>query len=715
MSMLTFAELDALASVEGSPASRRARSVTSDQHYRLLFESNPLPMWVYDLETLGFLDVNDAACRKYGYAREEFLALTIRDIRPRADVAAVEASVRTTESHEIGSGLWRHRLRDGRLIRVEITSHELVYAGRPARFVCPVDVTQRLAAEEALSQREAGLRQAQAMARMGHFIVREGGEVESRSDSLSVITGLPIDRVPHTTRAWMQLVHPDDREHFRRHCHDALVRSERQEMSYRVSHAQGQWVAIRQVIEPMACVAPDGTRRWFSTLQDVTEQLQKDERLAYLTDHDALTGLPNDARLLDRLRQEIAIAQAGGQRLALALLDIERFKGINDALGREAGDEVLRELARRLCTAAGGQARVARVGPNHFAFIVLGSKGESEVLRAAEAVFERCFEPVFSAAGQQLRLSARVGIAVHPADGDEAGALFSNAEAAVRKAKAGGERMLFYNHLMTEAVAEKLALENQLRQALENDEFVLHYQPKVDLDTRRVLGLEALIRWNSPRLGLVPPAKFIPLMEETGLILDVGRWALRQAAADHRRWADAGQPAPRIAVNVSAVQVRQADFVASVQSALAQGAGEPGIDIELTESLVMEDVQSTIGKLQALRALGVEIAIDDFGTGYSSLAYLTRLPVQTLKIDRSFVATMLDHRDGMTLVSSMVSLAHALRLKIVAEGVETEEQARTLHLLRCDQMQGYLFSRPLPFDAVTALLAGRPGPAGAAS
>ena len=707
MSMLSLAEMQPLSSVQGGPAlpgPRPGSGVTNDQHYRLLFESNPLPMWVYDLETLGFLDVNDAACRKYGYTRAEFLALTIRDIRPPADVAAVEDSVRTTPSHAIGSSLWRHRLRDGRLIRVEVTSHELVYAGRRARFVCPIDVTQRLAAEEALGQREAGLRQAQAMARLGHFIVREGGAVESRSESLSAITGLHGERMPATTRAWMQLVHPDDREHFRRVCHEALRLGDRHEMSYRVAHADGRWVAIRQVIEPMAGTGVDGARRWFSTLQDVTEQLQKDERLVYLAAHDPLTGLANDTLLRERLRQEIAIARAGGQRLALVMMDIERFKGINDALGREAGDEVLRELARRLRAAAGGEACVARVGPNHFAFLVPGAKGESDVLRAAEAVSACCFGPVFVVAGEQLRLSARMGIALHPADGAEAELLFRNAEAAVRKAKAGGERALFYNHLMTEAVAEKLALENQLRQALENDEFVLHYQPKVDLDTRRVLGLEALIRWNSPRLGLVPPARFIPLMEETGLILEVGPWALRQAAADRRRWVDAGQPAPRIAVNVSAVQVRRPDFVATVQAALARGARDPGIDIELTESLVMEDVESSIGKLQALRALGVEIAIDDFGTGYSSLAYLTRLPVQTLKIDRSFVATMLDQRDGLTLVSSMISLAHALRLKIVAEGVETEEQARTLHLLRCDQMQGYLFSRPLPFEAVSALL-----------
>ncbi|MBI2315541.1 MAG: EAL domain-containing protein [Betaproteobacteria bacterium] len=262
---------------------------------------------------------------------------------------------------------------------------------------------------------------------------------------------------------------------------------------------------------------------------------------------------------------------------------------------------------------------------------------------------------------------------------------------------------------MNERVAEKLALENRLRQALEKEEFTLHYQPKEDLESKRIVGLEALIRWRSPELGLVSPLDFVPMMEETGLILGVGAWALQWAALDYERLRRQYAAAPRIAVNVSPIQLRQRDFVEVVRKAVAPGAAPPGIDLEITEGLLMENIQGNVEKLRAVRDLGMSIAIDDFGTGYSSLAYLAKLPVQTLKIDRSFIVSMLDDPDAMALVSTIISLAHALRLKVVAEGVDSIEQAKVLRLLRCDQMQGHLVSKPLAWDDLGAFLASRSG------
>jgi EAL domain-containing protein (putative c-di-GMP-specific phosphodiesterase class I) len=293
---------------------------------------------------------------------------------------------------------------------------------------------------------------------------------------------------------------------------------------------------------------------------------------------------------------------------------------------------------------------------------------------------------------------------MYPGDGDHAEALFANAEAALKKAKATGERYLFFAPAMTARIHENLSLENKLREALEKEEFVLHYQPKVDLENRGIVGVEALIRWQSPELGLVPPMKFIPLLEETGLILQVGSWALRRAALDHRTWAEQGLKAPRVAVNVSPIQLRQRDFVRDVEHAIMEGIAPVGIDLEITESLIMQDIHATIEKLVLLRKLGVQVAIDDFGTGYSSLSYLAKLPVETLKIDRSFVITMLEDPNTTTLVHTMITLAHSFHLKVVAEGVESEEQANMLRLLGCDQMQGYLFSKPLPVEALIALL-----------
>jgi EAL domain-containing protein (putative c-di-GMP-specific phosphodiesterase class I) len=256
---------------------------------------------------------------------------------------------------------------------------------------------------------------------------------------------------------------------------------------------------------------------------------------------------------------------------------------------------------------------------------------------------------------------------------------------------------------MNEAVAGNLTMENQLRHALENQEFVLQYQPKVSLDTGKLVGAEALIRWNDPRTGLVPPGRFIPILEETGLIHEVGRWALRKAIAEYLRWRAAGLPAVRIAVNVSPLQLRNRGFIAEIQQAIGiDPAAAAGLELEITESLIMEDVKHSIATLQAIRAMGVTIAIDDFGTGFSSLSYLAKLPVDTLKIDRSFVIDMTAGPDGLALVSTVINLAHSLKLKVVAEGVETEEQSRLLRLMRCDEMQGFLFSKAVPGDEFQA-------------
>jgi len=298
-----------------------------------------------------------------------------------------------------------------------------------------------------------------------------------------------------------------------------------------------------------------------------------------------------------------------------------------------------------------------------------------------------------------------------PSDGADADALLRNAEAALKNAKASDEWCMFYTHSMNERVAERLTLENQLRQALDQGEFVLHYQPKVNLVNGKLTSAEALIRWNDPRTGLVPPGRFIPVLEDTGLIYEVGRWALRKAIEDYLRWRAAGLTAVRIAVNVSPLQLRNRGFIAEIRQAIGIDAhAAAGLELELTESLIMEDVKHSIASLQAIRAMSVSIAIDDFGTGFSSLSYLAKLPVDALKIDRSFVIDMTGAPEGLALVSTIISLAHSLKLKVVAEGVETEEQSRLLRLLNCDEMQGFLFSKPVPGEIFeTRYLTAPPG------
>jgi len=433
------------------------------------------------------------------------------------------------------------------------------------------------------------------------------------------------------------------------------------------------------------------------------EHIESVEKVRYLAYYDSLTGLANRTLFLERLAQYVSTASREQHQLALVIVNIERFKTINDTFGRQAGDELLKQVVGRLLGLAVDPSRVARVGADHFAVVVPDLKHGESLVRALEQGSRSIDGEPYSVTGTELRISTRSGVALFPSDGDDADTLFRNAEAALKKSSSG-DRYLFYTKQMTERIAEKVALENKLRQALENDEFVLYYQPKVDTDTRRVVSAEALIRWRSPELGLVPPLEFIPLLEETGLILQVGSWALKRASLDHRDWVERALRAPRIAVNVSPIQLRQRDFVDVLKQAIVGGVTPPGIDLEITESLAMEDIQANIEKLTSLRRLGVNIAIDDFGTGYSSLAYLAKLPVQSLKIDRSFIIAMVDDPDTMTLVSTIISLAHSLRLKVVAEGVDSEDQAKALRRLRCDEMQGYLFSRPLPLKELTALL-----------
>ena len=428
----------------------------------------------------------------------------------------------------------------------------------------------------------------------------------------------------------------------------------------------------------------------------------KQEKLNYLAFYDPLTGLPNRTLFMERLTQALAAERRGNGSIALVLIDLERFKAINDTLGQAVGDRMLQEAGRRLQEAAGDIHQVARLGGNLFALMFPNIAGAEEVARRIEQKSANIFGVPYQIDRHEIRISAKAGIAVFPEDGADADVLFRNAEAALKRAKETGERYLFYAPQINARVSEQVELENRLRKAVENRELFLHYQPKVDLATRKIVGLEALMRWRGPDGLLVSPARFIPILEETGLILEAGRLALEIAAGVYRGWKAQGLVASRISVNVSALQIRHKGFVDDVRSVI--DGVESGVDLEITESLLMQDVDASIRKLTAVREAGPHIALDDFGTGHSSLAYLSRLPIDTVKIDRSFVHGMVDKVEDTSIVTAIISLAQALGLNVVAEGVETEEQARLLHLLRCDQMQGYLFSRPVDKDKVETLL-----------
>ena len=433
--------------------------------------------------------------------------------------------------------------------------------------------------------------------------------------------------------------------------------------------------------------------------------LEQKARIDYLAYHDSLTDLPNRSLFIDRLGQALLAARREKRFAAAAFLDVERFRMVNETFGRRAGDDLLREIAERLRKAARDQDTVARVGADHFAIALPGLDHPGDTIHwLIDRLGEAFFQPVVID-GVELRVTMKAGIAVFPTDGETTESLCANAETALNHAKQAGQRYLFYAPPMNARVAESLALEHRLRRAIEDGRLALHYQPKMDVRTGRLAGLEALIRWQDPELGTVPPAKFVTLMEETGMILMAGRWALARAVKDIRHWQLRGLDVPRTSVNVSAIQLRQKDFVDSVLEAIEGfGRDKPLLDVEITESVLVEDIEETTRKLQTLRRAGVEISVDDFGTGYCSLSYLARLPVDVLKIDRSFVVRMRDAGYPRNIVAMIVSLAHTLGLKVIAEGVEDDEQVRLLRDLGCDQIQGYLVSRPVPAEEVETLL-----------
>jgi diguanylate cyclase (GGDEF)-like protein len=429
------------------------------------------------------------------------------------------------------------------------------------------------------------------------------------------------------------------------------------------------------------------------------DHLEKQARLDYLAYYDVLTELANRTLFVERLNLHLRGVAGHGKKIALFVIDLERFRNFNDSLGRSEGDALLKHVAHFLTRHFGDANLVARIGGDQFAVAIPELLDSESIDVLADKLLAAVLKSPFIKDDIEHRFSVKVGGAQLPGDGNTAEKALQNAEAALKKAKTVGERFLTFASSMTAAVSTRLNLENRLRKAVDQDEFVLHYQPKIELLNGKLAGVEALIRWNDPQTGLVPPGQFIPVLEETGLMYEVGRWVIQKAIADFISWRAKGLRPVRIAVNVSPLQLRKRDFVADVESRIRlEPLAADGLELEITESMIMEDVHNTIDKLKAICALGVHIAIDDFGTGYSSLSYLSKLPVNTLKIDRSFVHEMTNSAQGMALVSTIINLARSLRLKVVAEGVETDQQAQMLRLLGCDEVQGFLYSKPVPSE-----------------
>jgi len=458
----------------------------------------------------------------------------------------------------------------------------------------------------------------------------------------------------------------------------------------------------------------DGSVQFFEgTVVDVTERKQHDAELEYQASHDSLTGLPNRSLLRDRIEQAIGKARRDNHLVAVVFVDLDHFKLINDSLGHHVGDRLLLEVADRLMACVRGHDSVARQGGDEFVIVLTEQYDENEIISIVSRLLDAISQPWVDE-GQEYGLSCSVGISCFPQDGDDPDALLRCADAAMYKAKASGRSTYhFFTPELNQAISERLELENSLRHALERDEFLVYYQPRIEVASGRIVGAEALIRWNCPDKGLIPPDSFIPIAEETGLIIPIGQWILQEACRQNSAWQCAGLPPISISVNLSPIQFRHAGLVDSVADALAQAGLDPAcLELELTESFVMQDAERINIAMQSLKNLGVDIAVDDFGTGYSSLSYLKRFPVDRLKIDKSFVRDIDTDPDDAAIVRAIITLGHALGLKVVAEGVETRAHLEFLQQHGCDELQGYYFSRPIPAVEMAPLLRGTTASAG---
>ncbi|GAC1474069.1 MAG: EAL domain-containing protein [Chloroflexota bacterium] len=546
---------------------RRAREALeeSERRFRMLFATNPQPMWVFDAETLRFLEVNDAAVDRYGYSRSEFLAMRITDIRSSDEAQRLLQELPALGTSIRHSGEWRHCRRDGSVIDVEIVAHPLEFSGRPTVLVLAQDVTERKRVREELR---------------------------------------------------------------------------------------------RQAL------------------------------------HDALTGLPNRTLLTDRLDQAILITRRTGEPVTLLVMDLDGFKEINDTFGHGHGDQLLQQLGARLRKPVRDSDTVARLGGDEFA-VILPATDADGAMRTVHAMHTALEEP-FCVEEKILSVGASIGIAVCPDHGDTSSALLRHADVAMYVAKREHTGHALYSPERDRHNATEFALAGSLREAIEHDQLVLHYQPTFSVHNGTVEKVEALVRWNHPEQGLIAPAEFIPIAERIGLIRPLTRWVLRAALRQCRIWYDSGRNV-NVSVNLSARNLQEDDLVDTVRHLIRQCAISPTwLTVEITETTIMADPDRAMQVLTGLHGLGIHISIDDFGTGYSSLAYLKRLPVDEIKIDRSFVQEMRTNESDAVIVRSVIDLGHNLGLRVVAEGVENGATVEMLSSMRCDLVQGFFLGRPEP-------------------
>ncbi|MGI8469445.1 MAG: EAL domain-containing protein [Pyrinomonadaceae bacterium] len=669
----------------------------SQESYQQLFDSNPHPIWVYDFETLQILAVNNEAMRHYGYSREEFLQMTLKDIRPAKDIPALMNYISKISADQIETTHpTRHRKKDGKIIDVEVATRPIIFAGKHSRLTLATDITNRRLADAALRESEYKLRTLLDNMNEGLSQVDNNEVIEFVNDRFCEMTGYLREEL--TGKSTFNIFLDEDGRRIVDEANEKRLKGISSQYELRLKKKSGEvlWAIVGGAPILNAEGKMTGTMGVFT---DITERKRAEEQMLHDALHDGLTGLANRTLFTNHLQKAIERGKRSSSTLyAVLFLDFDRFKVINDSLGHAEGDNLLKQIARRLENLLRIGDLLARLGGDEFTILLSELNETNDAVAIAERIQKDLNTP-FILGEQEIFMSVSIGIALSNDGHYRAEDMLRDADIAMYRAKAKGKAQhQIFDQAMHSYARNKLQLETEMHHALQRGEFCLNYQPIINIETNNLAGFEALIRWNHPERGMVSPGDFIPAAEENGLIIPLGRWILYESCRQMYEWQKLYPWASEImmSVNLSCKQFMQSDLMEQVAASIISTQLDPRcLKLEITESHVMENSEKAVTMMNRLRSIGVGISLDDFGTGYSSLSYLHRLPVNYLKIDRSFVSRMVESKENREIVYTIVKLAQNLKMKVVAEGIETAEQLEQLKQIGCEFGQGYLISKPM--------------------